>query len=266
MKGKVFTFGNLRLAVMVMLFAALIFGTVKYTGTGTLCAYCPAGILQVASASLSVTLFMLVCLICAAIIALLFGRAFCSWGCPTSFLRRVFGVKHRVSVSPGEAGKPAGLKPYYAYMVLAASAAGSFFAGFPVFCLFCPIDLFFGFIFAVHRLFVSYQPGWELLIFPAVIAAEIFLFRKWCAYICPIGAFFKLAGKIAAPFVRIGADKASCAVLNGRSCHICAASCGEGISAPHRPASAASDCTLCLNCKDKCPNGAVRAGFKAGKR
>lgn len=259
MKSKI-TFSRLRAGVFFLLFGLLVFCTVRHVGIGTLCAYCPAGILQTAAASVSFTLHMAVSLAVAVMITLLLGRFFCSWGCPTSFIRGIFGAGHSVSVCRTRREK-AGPGYYSAYAVLAAAIAGSFAVGFPVFCLVCPIGLFFGFIFAVHRLFVSYQPGWELIIFPLVIMAEVFLFKKWCGYICPLGAFFRLVNKAGGRFIELKADPAACSVLKGHSCHICANSCAEGISVPVHTSADSSDCVLCLNCKDECPNGAVKVRF-----
>lgn len=56
--------------------------------------------------------------------------------------------------------------------VLAVLLAASLVVHFPVFCLFCPIELAFGTLFAASRMFVTWQPGWELIVFPAHAAGR----------------------------------------------------------------------------------------------
>lgn len=255
--NKFFTFSRIRTAFIVILLFLLVFSTVKYIGWGTVCAYCPVGILQVASSSLSVTIAMVVTLLVVIAITMFIGRAFCSWGCPTAIMRKLAGVKHSVSCKVSEKKEFTKLQKYSAYCVLAASIVGSFFVGFPLFCLICPIGLFFGFIFALHKLFISYQPGWELLIFPAIIILEIFLFKSWCSVICPIGAFFKLVNKYSIRIFKVKADKDRCKVLNGSVCKVCSHNCNENISVPADDEHKKLDCTLCLTCLDKCPTNAV---------
>lgn len=80
--------------------------------------------------------------------------------------------------------------------VLVAGAVGvSFLVGFPVFCLFCPIGLFFGFLYALAKAFTVYTPSWDLVVFPLVLFLEFGLFRRWCSAICPLGALMSLIGR-----------------------------------------------------------------------
>ena len=70
----------------------------------------------------------------------------------------------------------------------------------------------FGTLWALNRVFVLLQPGWELIVFPLMLLAELFLFKRWCSSICPLGFFFGLMGKLraaSAPALRPAAPPAS---------------------------------------------------------
>lgn len=142
--------------------------------------------------------------------------------------------------------------------VLAVLLVVSFIVHFPVFCLFCPIGLVFGTMFAVSRMFVTWQPGWELIVFPVILVLELFVLRRWCSAICPLGFFFGLMAKARLkigflPKVRV--DEGVC--IRSEGCNVCATSCPEDICAPTSTRCDLEDCTLCLDCKEHCPTCAI---------
>ncbi len=51
-------------------------------------------------------------------------------------------------------------------------------------------------LYAISRVFVLWQPGWELVVFPLMLLAEVFLFKRWCSSICPLGFFFGLMTRL----------------------------------------------------------------------
>ena len=83
------------------------------------------------------------------------------------------------------------------------------------FCLLCPIGLVFGTLWALNRVFVLLQPGWELIVFPLMLLAELFLFKRWCSSICPLGFFFGLMGKLRAK-LGFGARPQACLLYTSR--------------------------------------------------
>ena len=198
---------------------------------GTLCALCPVGFAQIAVASGSVPWGLMPGVLAVLVIVFLLGRAFCSWLCPSQLLKNVFGghtprgilgrsgeavpvfrggsAASDPSEPPASVGKSSGsgcstcsscgtssLKTQG--LVLVVLLVVSFAVGFPVFCLLCPIGLVFGTLWALNRVFVLLQPGWELIVFPLMLLAELFLFKRWCSSICPLGFFFGLMGKLRA--------------------------------------------------------------------
>ena len=175
---------------------------------GTLCALCPVGFAQIVVASGTVPWGLVPGVLAVLVIVFLLGRAFCSWLCPTQLLKNGFGGHtprgvlgrsgEAVPVSrggseangpsepPASVGKSSGsgcstcsscgtssLKTQG--LVLVVLLVVSFAVGFPVFCLLCPIGLVFGTLWALNRVFVLLQPGWELIVFPLMLLAELFL-------------------------------------------------------------------------------------------
>ena len=88
--------------------ALVCLGLAFHAGTGTpsawgiydIAAICPIGAVEVALAAKTVVPPMLIAFAIGVVLVLVFGRAFCAWGCPVPLLRRIFG-----SGSPREAAK-----------------------------------------------------------------------------------------------------------------------------------------------------------------
>ncbi len=267
-------------AVLIVVFAC----TFAHVPIGTLCALCPVGFAEISVAGGSVPWSLLPGVLIVLAVVFLLGRVFCSWVCPTSLLRNIFGGRKPHGLT-GQTGSCAGCAAAEALspregdaegaaadpnksrqrnnllaqgIVLVVLLAVSFVVHFPVFCLFCPIGLVFGTMFAVSRMFVTWQPGWELIVFPAMLALELFVLRRWCAAICPLGFFFGLMTKARSrlgflPHVRV--NQQTC--LHAEGCEVCTTTCPEDICAATSDAKALEDCTMCLDCREHCPSRAI---------
>ena len=281
---------------MIRILAALLFlaaavaaaDTGGAAAIGTLCVLCPVGFAQVAAASQSIPWHLLPGVLAVLLVVLLAGRAFCAWVCPSQLLKNIFGGRtprgilgrsgeDRVLASPqasGGAGKAAGcaacaedgsnLKTQG--IVLAVLLAVSFAVKFPVFCLLCPIGLVFGTLWALNRVFVLLQPGWELVVFPLMLLAELFLFKRWCSAICPLGFFFGLMAKLRAKLgfgLRPQANCATC--ISHEGCRTCSTVCPENINVANPQTETLESCTFCLDCVENCPNGLVSSRPARGK-
>lgn len=259
----------LRIGIASAVLLAIFACTFAHVPIGTLCALCPVGFAELSIASGSVPWELLPGVLILLAVVFLLGRVFCSWVCPTSLLKNVFGGKkpHGLTGQTGVCSGCSSANPNESRtrnsllaqgIVLAVLLIVSFLVHFPVFCLFCPIGLVFGTMFAISRTFITWQPGWELIVFPAMLILELFVLRRWCSAICPLGFFFGLMAKARSklsflPGVKV--DQAIC--IHSEGCEVCTTTCPENICAATSNAHDLEDCTLCLDCKEHCPSRAI---------
>ena len=91
--------------------------------------------------------------------------------------------------------------------------------------------------------------GWPILaLFLAVVGLNFLRPRFYCRYICPLGALFGVLGRFS--FLSVGKSQEPCL-----DCRQCQSLC-QGASDP-AGALAKSECLLCLNCRQVCPEGVL---------
>ncbi len=177
-------------------------------------------------------------LVGAIIIALFYGviggRAFCSWVCPVNmvtdlanWLRRIFfidKIEKKVWIS----------RNVRYYMIILALIV-SFVSGLAAFEVISPITIFnrgttFSFIegktffsiFGDGKVIFGFGAGAGLLV--AIFIFDLFVVKNgWCGHICPLGGVHSLIGKYALLRVEHNSD----------------------------------NCTLCMKCKEVCPESQV---------
>ena len=277
------------LPALVLLMCAVAFvamvplGNISAFGWESISAICPMGALSSLLASKTLVPRVLISLVIALALILLFGRAFCSWICSVPFVERILGLrdgdceggrkvaagKEKGSCSQGCSGcaKARGKAVDSRHFVLGGTLLSAAVFGFPVFCLICPIGLTFATIFLVLRLFGG-SVSWALLVVPALLIVELFLARKWCHRICPLGALMSLVSKGNRTFVPT-IDKDMCLEeTRGAHCGRCHAACPEGIDLRNLAGSlvAINECVKCRACVEACPAHAISVPFlpKAG--
>ena len=153
------------------------------------------------------------------------------------------------------------------HFVLGGALLSTFAFGFPVFCLVCPIGLTFATILLLVNLFGQGDVTWSLIVVPALLAAEVIFFRKWCHKLCPLSAFMSLIAKLNRTF-KPTIDNTKCLETSqGKKCGACGRACGEGIDPRHPELSEAawSECTKCRSCVDACPASAISMPLIAKK-
>lgn len=294
--------------VVGAVFISVLIGLIVHTGTGTLSALgygdialiCPVGQLETLCASKGFALHPLLLLGAVVIIALLVGKAFCSWLCPVSYIRNFFTYRAKskrkvdgcdasgddagvsmvsddgvdassasgddagascVEPLPAVGGKRDGLQIDSRHVVLGGALLSSFAFGFPVFCLVCPVGLTFAVFIGIWNLFRFNEASWGLIIFPLLLVLELVVFRKWCSRICPIAALLSL---IASKNVTLKPHvaKTSCLRAQGVDCHTCVEICPEEVD-PH--SLNIPECSKCGLCADACPAHAITFPLIAAK-
>ncbi|WP_304854086.1 4Fe-4S binding protein [Adlercreutzia caecimuris] len=293
----------LRKIVIVAIFACVAISLATHAATGTLAAFgydsiallCPLGALEAFFGAKEFLLHPMILLLVGLLLAVLFGKAFCAWACPTSIVKAVFrrnpkrdssrdraaaltaeghesaltsktyasGCAHDCS-SCAKALKPVGgardgFKFDSRFGVLAGTLLSAAVFGFPVFCLICPVGLIFATFIAVWHLFQFDEPTWGLLVFPAIVIVELVLCRTWCHSFCPISALLSFVSRSNRAF-RPRVEAQRCLRDRGIDCRACVSVCPEQVDphSPHIP-----ECIKCGKCIEACPEKAIT--FAKGK-
>lgn len=267
-------------AVLVAVLASLAFdcglGTPSSFGVGEFFLLCPLGALEAMIASKS---FIPVAAISGGIVllfSLLFGKAWCAWGCPAPAIRGFFKRGSEGEEAAGEgcgecqasscgAQLPWSLRASLRHIgrdprswSLAAVLLATLVAGLPLFCLVCPIGLTFGTVGSLWHLIVDKQMTASVLVFPLALTVELVLYRKWCMNLCPIAGLLGIFGQVARLF-RPSVNGATCLrESSGAPCDACRASCPQHIDL-HAPDAAQKlgECTRCGTCTAACPTSSI---------
>lgn len=285
-----------RRITLTLVFAAVVIALAFDTGFGTPSAFgvneffllCPLGGLEAMLASKS---FIPAAALSAAVVlifVLIFGRAWCAWGCPAPVLRNFFKRKPgHLAKDTLETNQSAPAKecsscpskktqdrPTASQMVrhLASSKrlwillgilVVTFCIGFPIFCLVCPIGLTFGSVSSLWHLLVDKQVTASVIVFPLALVVELIIYRKWCVNLCPIAGLLNIFGQFAKLF-RPRIEASTCLLYNtDTQCNACTRVCPENINMHTNEASLKlGECTRCGECIKHCPTSSVSIKVK----
>lgn len=266
-------------------------GSVSSFGWSAVSVICPVGALEDLLASRDPTAHVLIAFAVVAVASVALGRFFCGWMCPVPPVQSLFGskkakarqkmgrirrVRERLRESSGCAGGCGGcagcaggfgdgamryliagrVRVDSRIVVLIGALVASLVAGFPVFCLVCPVGLTFAFVFSLAAYVATGTFSVALVVCPLAVVAEVVLLRRWCHVLCPIGALLSLLGR-RSTVLRPCIDAQRClrTTHEGSRCLACADACPEGIDLCHGIAD--YDCIRCGKCVDACPVDAV---------
>ncbi len=227
-------------------------------------ASCPVGAFQatVNSAKFSFSFYATGFL---SLIGIFTGRFVCGWLCPFGLFQEVLNKipLPKIKVQKG-ADRILRFLKYFILTVFVILVpifvADEFGGGFPAFCKYiCPAGILEGGVPFVLldeglRSTVGFLFKWKMAILILTIVLSILIYRPFCKYICPLGAFYSFFNRIC--FFRLNLDKTKCI-----RCGRCGDVCPMQVSMPEKIN--AAECIHCGKCIDECSEKAISILSKA---
>ena len=192
----------------------------------------------------------------------LLGRAVCGFLCPFGLLQDLIHKIPFFKKIRTFKGDRLLRKLKYAVLIVTVIVLPLIFKLVPVFCKYiCPSGTISGLLVgiadsSIGRLFGG-QFMWKLCILGIIVLLSLLIYRPFCKYLCPLGAFYAPFNKISA--VRLDVDNTRCV-----SCGACAKVCGMGVDPTISPND--TECIRCGECALHCPRSAIRIGFGAPRK
>ena len=181
------------------------------------------------------------------------GRAWCGWVCPMNLVTdAAHAVRKRLAIRDA-----VHLSPSIRYWALGLALALSALSGVAAFEWASPIAM-------LHRELL-FGAGLGLALVAAVFLFDAFAVKHgWCGHLCPLGAFWSLAGR--AGVTKVAFDDAVCT-----RCGDCVRACPEPRVFDFKDCAArgfvaAGECTNCGECVAVCPEKALRFDLLARAR
>ena len=220
---------------------------------------CPIGAMQAVEGSTKYgfSMYVLGFLVC---IGLLCGRLICGWLCLFGWIQELL---HKIPFKkikvPKKLNSVLG-KLKYAILLLFViifpiATVNEFGISTPFFCKYiCPVGTLEGGIPLLIanpslRAAAGFLFSWKMVILLAVILFSMMIFRPFCRYVCPLGAFYGLFNGISLYRYEVDSDKCT-------KCGVCSGACKMDITPYETPNS--PECIRCGDCVKACPHHAVR--------
>jgi polyferredoxin len=102
------------------------------------------------------------------------------------------------------------------------------------------------------REIVGFLFDWKIMILIVVLALSMFIYRPFCRYLCPLGAFYSFFNRFS--FYQMSIDKEKCT-----GCKVCERSCPMAVEVTKNVNS--PECIRCGKCKTVCAQHAISSGF-----
>ena len=194
-----------------------------------------------------------------AIIGLFIGRFICGWFCLFGLIQELLYKIPTPKLTVPE--KPDKILRYLKYLILLVMVfllpffyRSQYGAGEPFFCKYiCPVGTLEGgiplvLLNSMMRGALGWLFRWKFLLLILCASASIFIYRPFCKYICPLGAFYGLFQKVS--LIRMRVDREKCV-----DCGICVRTCKMNVD-PHKTPND-SECIRCRACIKACPMHAL---------
>lgn len=220
---------------------------------------CPLGSLQTAllSSRYKFPYYILGMLL---LFGVILGRVVCGFLCPFGLLQELL---YKIPSKKIQKNKWTRRLSLLKYMILIVFVIGiPLILAVPGFCKYiCPAGTLEGGIFLVAmneklQALIGGLFSWKMAVLAVVIISAVFIFRSFCRFICPLGAFYALFHRVSMVGMKLDEEK-----CNG--CNACVAHCKMDVKRVGD-----RECIQCGECIGKCSQCALSFGGKVfeGKR
>ena len=188
----------------------------------------------------------------------LLGRAVCGFLCPFGFLQDLLYKIPFYKKIKGWRGDKILRYLKYVVLVVFVIVLPIVYKLTPFFCKYiCPSGTMAGILLSLadHSLFQVFGKifTWKFSLLVLIVLGSVLIYRPFCKYLCPLGAFYGLFNKVA--LFSINLDKEKCI-----GCKACARACDMCVDPSVNPNSA--ECIRCGKCVGACSEKALSMGIK----
>jgi len=211
----------------------------------------PLALVSLSSKTQSLYTPILIAALIPIFLTLIFGRFFCGWICPGTFIYELADSLALLIRRNTHFNFNLKLNKNIKYLILALGIGCGLIFGISFFSLIYPPAIIGRELYYLVAL-GGFSSG--ILIFLLTLALDLFVIRRgFCRYLCPGGALYSLLGKFR--IVRIQRDVTQC-----NDCEKCDAACQFHLS-PLRD-SFGAECNNCTACIQICPTNALSLTIK----
>lgn len=220
-------------------------------------ASCPLGSLQTAllSSKYKFPYYILGMLL---LFGVVLGRVVCGFLCPFGLLQELL---YKIPSKKLKKNKWTKRLSVLKYIILVVFVIGiPLILAVPGFCKYiCPAGTLEGGVFLVAmderlRGLIGGLFSWKMFVLLVVIISAIFMFRSFCRFICPLGAFYALFHKVSVVGMKVDEEK-----CNG--CNACVSRCKMDVKKVGD-----AECIQCGECVESCSKCAISFGRKSADR